>query len=316
MEKLPKSNRRVAGRSKYYLICAILCIVAIAASMMSSSVAFATEGGGGIYPNGAEGFMAGAVPPPGVYLLNYAQYYWADRFNDKNGNSMIPNFKVTVIADGVRLLYVTNIKILGADYGMHVILPVVYEDVHLPVGNKDITEFGELTFDPLVLSWHFSKNFHAVAACDVNAPIGGYDVTREANPGRNYWNVEPVLAFTYLSDGGIEASSKFMYDFNFKNLATDYTSGQEFHFDYTLAYHIKDWAFGVGGYYYKQTTNDVQDGLVVGPDGFKGQAFAIGPQVMYEYKNMHFILKWQNEMAVENKPEGNKLWFKFIYAFK
>ncbi len=41
--------------------------------------AFATEGGGGAYPNGAEGFMAGAVPPPGNYVINYALYLHGDR---------------------------------------------------------------------------------------------------------------------------------------------------------------------------------------------------------------------------------------------
>lgn len=32
--------------------------------------ALATEGGGGAYPNGAEDFMAGALPPPGTYFKN------------------------------------------------------------------------------------------------------------------------------------------------------------------------------------------------------------------------------------------------------
>jgi hypothetical protein len=155
-----------------------------------------------------------------------------------------------------------------------------------------------------------------VAGLDINIPIGGYDVTSIANAGRNYWNLEPAVAFTYLSDGGVEASSKFMYDYNFKNTKTDYLSGQEFHFDYTVAYHIKDCALGVGGYYYKQITDDKQGGVKVGPDGFKGQAFAIGPQAKYDYKNMSFIFKYQKEMAVENKPEGDKFWLKVIYAFK
>jgi len=31
-------------------------------------------GGGGSYPEGAESFMVGAVPPPGFYFKNYAYY--------------------------------------------------------------------------------------------------------------------------------------------------------------------------------------------------------------------------------------------------
>ena len=106
-----------------------------------------------------------------------------------------------------------------------------------------------------------------------------------------------------------------MYDFNTKNTATDYLSGQEFHFDYTIGKKIGAWSLGLGGYYYKQTTNDEQYGVKYGADGNKGQVLAFGPQVKYDYKNMSFILKYQTETLVENKPEGNTFWFKFVYAF-
>ena len=42
---------------------------------------------------------------------------------------------------------------------------------------------------------------------------------------------------------------------------------------------------------------------------------AIGPQAVYNYKNMSFTLKWQKEFEAENRPEGNNFWFKFMYAF-
>ncbi len=301
----------ISGRVKVIMV---IQAAIISFLLILGSVAFATEGGGSIYAGGNEDFMSGAAPPPGFYFINYTNYYWANRFNDKDGNSLIPGFKVRAIADAFRFIYVTKIKILGLDYAMHAIIPVVNLDVHLPNEKKNITEVGDVTLSPLILAWH-SKNLHAVAGLDINIPTGGYDVTRIANPGRNYWNLEPALAFTYLSDGGFEASSKFMYDYNFKNHETEYLSGQEFHFDYTLAYHIKNWSLGVGGFYYKQITDDKQDETKVGPDGFKGQAFAIGPQVKYDYKNMSFILKYQKEMAVENKPDGSKAWLKFVYAF-
>jgi len=107
-----------------------------------------------------------------------------------------------------------------------------------------------------------------------------------------------------------------MYDFNTENDDTDYQSGQEFHEDYTLGYHInKQWAAGIGGYYYCQMTNDELDGEKVGTDGFEGRVFAVGPVVQYGYKNMNFILKWQPEIEARNKPEGDKFWFNFVYAF-
>jgi hypothetical protein len=42
---------------------------------------------------------------------------------------------------------------------------------------------------------------------------------------------------------------------------------------------------------------------------------ALGPQATYSYKNMSFTLKWQKEFDAENRPEGDNIWFKFMFAF-
>ena len=117
-----------------------------------------------------------------------------------------------------------------------------------------------------------------------------------------------------MSDGGFDVSAKFMYDFNTRNDDTDYTSGQEFHVDYSIGKKFDNLSVGLGGYYYKQVTDDKQAGSKVG-DGNKGQAFGIGPQIKYDYKNMSFLLKYQAETAVKNRPDGDKFWLKFVYAF-
>jgi len=277
--------------------------------------AWATEGGGGAYPNGAEDFMVGALPPPGTYLLNYMLYYTADKFK----SDAFRSFDLDVFANTFRLIHVTKHQVLGASWGVQAFVPIVYQDVSVGIsGGPDLGDnrwgIGDIIIDPILLGWH-SKNFHAVAGLDIYLPVGTYDQDRLVNAGRNYWTFEPAVAFTYLSDGGFEVSAKFMYDFNTKNTDTEYLSGQEFHFDYTVGYHIKGWSLGVGGYYYYQTTNDELDGQKVGSDGFKGREWAIGPQVKYDYKNMMFTLKWQAELDAKNKPEGDRFWFKFLYAF-
>lgn len=274
----------------------------------------ATEGGGGAYPNGAEDFMSGAVPPPGTYFLNYLTYYSADKIKDGSGKSVVPDFDLKVTANVFRFLHVTKTQILGGYWGMHIFVPVVNVDVSLPIGSQSKTGIGDIIIDPLVLSWH-SKNWHFATGVDIYIPTGQYDKNRLANVGRNYWTFEPIIAFTYLSDNGFDVSSKIMYDINTENKDTDYRSGQEFHFDYTVAKKFDKWSLGIGGYYYKQLTSDKVNGQKVASDGNKGQAFAVGPQIKYDHKNMSFILKYQKEMEVKNKPEGDKFWFKLVYAF-
>lgn len=106
-----------------------------------------------------------------------------------------------------------------------------------------------------------------------------------------------------------------MYDYNFKNMTTDYRSGQEFHFDHLLGQHYCNWMFGVGGQFYQQITNDEFPGQAADFDGNKGQAFSIGPAIQYQYKNMFFNLKYQHDVIAENRSSCQKLWFRFVYAF-
>ena len=294
---------------------AFVAAVLIAGFIGASGTASATEGGGGAYPNGAEDFMAGALPPPGTYFKNYLTYYRATTLKDNNGNDLVGDFKLSVLADVLRLVHVTNVQVFGANWALHAFLPLAYQDVKFSGATDDRYGVGDIIVDPIILGWH-SGNFHVTAGLDIYIPVGSYNKDRLANIGRNYWTFEPVLGMTYLSDGGFEISAKFMYDINLENEDTDYRSGQEFHFDYTVGYHVdKRWAVGLGGYYYLQTTEDEQNGVKAGPDGFEGRVFSIGPQVQYGYRNMSFTLKWQPEFEARNKPEGDKFWFNLVYAF-
>jgi len=295
---------------KSFVICIVLVLFSL--FIVTQREASATEFGGGAYPNGAEDFMSGAVPPPGTYFLNYFTYYTADKLKIKDGSD-IDDFDLKVTANTFRLLHVTKQQIFGGYWGMHVFVPVVNVDIDMMGKSDNKFNIGDIIVDPFILSWH-SKNWHFATGLDIYIPTGSYNEKDLANIGRNYWTFEPIFAFTFLSDSGFEVSSKFMYDLNTKNSDTEYKSGQEFHFDYLVGYQFKPWSIGLNGYYYKQITGDELDGDKVG-DGFKGEAFAFGPAIKYDYNNMMFDLKYQHEVSVENKPEGDKFWFKFVYAF-
>lgn len=307
-EVLIFSKRKTFSCLKRYFI---LTLFLLAVLSLSGECVFATEGGGNAYPTGAEDFMSGAVPPPGTYFINYFLYYSPDEFKNVS-----EDIKIEGLVNVFRLIHITKHKIFGGFWGMHIFVPVwnleVTNPLH-PIGKQSRAGLGDIIIDPFILSWH-TKNWHFATGLDIYLPTGRYDKNDLANISRNYFTFEPIFAFTYLSDSGYEVSSKFMYDFNTENEDTDYHSGQEFHFDYTVGKKFGNLSAGVGGYYYKQITNDKQNNQKVG-DGNKGQAIAYGPQIKYDYKNMSFILKYQIETDVENKPEGDKVWFKFVYAF-
>lgn len=101
-----------------------------------------------------------------------------------------------------------------------------------------------------------------------------------------------------------------MYDFNLRNSDTDYRSGQELHADYSLGWGVGyGWVLGVGGYIYRQTTDDRQNGDRL--EDNKGRAFAIGPSIKYSGASGWFVTaKWQKESDVRNRPEGEAYWIK------
>lgn len=284
--------------------------VAALALFCAAPDARATEAGSQ-YPNGAESFMAGAVPPPGFYFINYLTHYSADRVNDSNGDKVPVKFNLNATAEVARFIWTSPHQILGAYWGMHLLLPVVRLDYDLGGTSYNKTGLGDITFNPVILSWH-SKNLHVAAGVDINMPTGQYDKTKPLNIGANYWGIEPLVAATYLSDGGFEASVKLMFAYNTENHDTDYRSGRDFHMDYLIGQHVGDWTLGASGYWFHQLTDDTRNGVDIDN---RGRAFAIGPAVKYDFNGMSLIGKWQHEVMAENRPQGDKLWLKFVMAF-
>ncbi|WP_332671922.1 SphA family protein [Aromatoleum sp.] len=300
--------------------------VALATAVVGNATA---KEGGDQYPNGAENWLAGAVPPPGNYFLNYFGYYDA-KLRDGDGDK-VPGTSVRAWFDALRFIKMTNTKILGGDWGMHLIVPFVSQDVKLGGPGASASGVGDITINPIIVAWH-TPNLHWTVALDFNLPTGKYESgDPRKSIGTNYWSIEPIFAVTWLSDSGWELSGKFMYNIKRKNEdfrpapgapKMDYDSGDDFHMDYVAGKHFGPWAVGLSGYYLKQTTDDELEGetLAAVPGlwsrGRKGEVFAIGPSVSYTAKSgTMFIAQWQRETSAENRFRGDKAWFKLVLPF-
>ena len=278
--------------------------------LLAGGIAHAKEGGDQ-YPNGAENWFAGAVPPPGNYFINYFGN-WSGKLKDGEGNNHPSGLKLNATFESVRFLQVTKQTLLGGSWAWHVIVPVVDLEIGPPGGKAGRTGMGDITVNPLIIAWH-GKEWHTVAGLDINLPTGAYGSDARKNIGTNYYSFEPIFGVSYLGSNGWEVSAKFMYNIKTKNTDTDYRSGDEFHMDYLVGKNIGNWGIGVSGYYLKQVTNDKQNGVKVNADGNRGQVFAIGPSVKYRTKGgTHFIAQWQHETKVENRFGGDKVWLKMI----
>ena len=78
-----------------------------------SPLAQATESGADSIGAGAEGFLAGALPPAGWYGVFYANHYHASQFNNEDGKSSVPGFGLTADVLVPRLLYMSDSRLWG-----------------------------------------------------------------------------------------------------------------------------------------------------------------------------------------------------------
>ena len=323
---------------KLFLLLAVLVMVSF--GLFHASVVLAGEGYGNHYPGGNEDFMAGALPPAGTSVfINYLVDYNSTTLRADNGSrqgigsAQNPkvSFNLNVLINAFRYVKVTNIRLMGGDLIWHIIVPVGYQKVSMDaspavdLGTQAKTALGDIEAG-IGIAWHPSKTFHHVGALDIVAPTGAYDKNDLSNLGRNYWSISPLWAVTYLGDKdspipGFELSAKMMYWFNTINTATSYTSGQEFAADYLIGQHVGNWAFGINGHYLYQTTKDKQYGSTAydpftgAQTGVQGTYFSAGPAISYNIPHGCLTFKYQRDLYAENRPEGDKFWLKWVFAF-
>ncbi len=287
-------------------------------------------GGGQHYPNGAEGFLCGIAPGPGLYLVNYTTWYSASSYRDDSGDDIKDiDFHVNVVAEAPRLLYFFDYKIFGAIYGVYLTVPAYYANVKLTKGAFKIIDdsfsgTGDLVFSPLILGWHYKRLLHWIFSFDINAPSGHYNGRHPATTiiSRNIWSFMPNLSATLIVGPGIDISMKFLYEFhtnnqkhiNFLGQKATLEPGSELHIDYAVGIPLsRDLRIGINGFFYQQLEDDKINKKNVKND--RGRAFAIGPAVKYAGEDWAIILKEQFEIWVKNRPKGNVTWLKIQYRF-
>jgi hypothetical protein len=236
-------------------------------------------------------------------------------------------------------------------YSVALAVPYTWLKVHAPVINskgmfvpaKDTDNgFGDIEMFPVMLNWAEpgeNKYFHCLSQYQTEfgifAPTGHFHNTGLANIGRNYWTFEPSAVASYLvvpSDTpryAFQLTTSAGFDFNTKNGATHYQTGDQFHLDGTLAaYRVLSGGegepsatagVGVSGFFYQQITGDTGRGAILG--SFEAMTTGVGPDLSYIYKNkggdvtIAGEVKWLPELSVSNRLSGNIVWLKLIIAW-
>jgi hypothetical protein len=279
---------------------------------IAAPVSDATELGASVYPAGVETVLPGMAPPPGgTMFLEFNNFYMANGLANSKGQSELPGFHLRVSAFAVKIVHNWGVRVLGGTLVSTAAVPFLYERLTAPFGAGGKTGFGNPDIQVAAVayakgSWNWWYGY------DLYTPGFSYNKNDLINIGQHNFASAPEGAFTFLPKrGSFEISSRFQYIVNGVNSQTDYKSGGEFVWEYDAMKKItRHLSVGANGFWYRQLTNDLQNGLRVG-DGNRGRDFAFGPEIKYHIGRCALIAKYEKDMLVQNRPIGNAFWLQF-----
>ena len=261
---------------------------------------------GSHYPVGAEGINGASLPPPGFYLRDYNFFYTADKVN---GLPVKANIFAYVQAP--RLIWMTKQEILGANYGMDIIVPFAYKDVNAAFGIDQQLNLADIQVEPVLLSWHL-KQFDFSAGYAVWAPSGHFDastpVKQLTSPGSGFWSHMLTLGAVWHPDEQKTWSFSLLgrYELCHEQQDTHLTPGNMGTLEWGVSKSVAQGVdVGVVGYYQQQITKDGG----VGASTEHSRVVGVGPEisVFWQKPALFTSLRYEYEAVAIDRPKGNTI---------
>jgi hypothetical protein len=258
---------------------------------------------GSHYPVGAEGIKGGSLPPPGIYLRDYNFFYTASKVD-----GLPVDIDIFAYVQAPRLIWITKQQILGANYGMDIIVPFAYKNVSAPFGSGDKFNLADIQVEPLLLSWHFQK-FDVAAGYAVWVPSGNFDASTPLNyltsPGNGYWSHMLTLGGVWYPDEKKTWAVSLLnrYEICHEQDQTRVTPGNMVTLEWGVSKtigHATD--IGLIGYYQQQVTDDSGTGAATSQSHVVG----VGPEIstFWAKPGLFTSLRYVWEADAKDRPQG------------
>lgn len=290
----------------------------IASLALLASLAGLNTHAEGHYVAGVEGLQGASVPPPGNYYLGYLVHYDVNSFRAPGTKDDLPGSNtasVTALAN--RFVRITGTKLLGADYGYEIIVPVVSTSLKLgAVGLDDSSSgVGDVYLGPLVLGWHGAQ-WDAVAAAGLWLDSGKDD--KPSSPGKGYKSTMLTGGATYYFDAAkaVSGSALFRFERHGRDSA-GVRAGNQLTLEWGVGKNLGTFQTGLVGYSQWQTSNDQGAGL----SDKRAERHAIGAEVVYPVPGAGLFLKGAlyKEFSVKAgngaEAKGNMVRVSLVKAF-
>ncbi|RKR10074.1 hypothetical protein C8C83_1743 [Flavobacterium sp. 90] len=314
-----KFNQRQA--SKFILVLALLFICLSGNAQLK---------GGHIL--GAMGLQSGTQNPVNtlsVYIPGY--FYSASSLRNANGDKSIANPDLTMTITGVGASYVSDFKILGANYGATVLLPFAANTIQgNSVNATNSLAYTDTYIQPIQLGWH-NKRADFVFSYQMYLPTGRFTAGASDNTGLGmfmnefsggttlFFNDKKTFHFSVLA----------AYELNGKKKDTDIKTGDILSVEGGLGrtFYMMNaektapkGILNAGLIYYLQykVTNDKIPVPIFGTiETDKDRVAGIGAEINYYHIGCSTSagFRWIGEVEAVNRFQGNTFFLTLAHVF-
>ncbi|MCD0469552.1 transporter [Flavobacterium sp. JAS] len=281
---------------------------------------------------GAMGLQSGTQTPENtlsVYVPGY--FYTASSLRDANGDKALANPDLTMSITGAGASYVSDFKILGANYGATVLIAFAANTIQ---GNSlNATNSLALTdtyIQPVQLGWH-NKRADFVFSYQMYLPTGKFTAGASDNSGlgmfMNEFSAGTTLFFNDKKT--IHFSALASYEINGKKKDTDIKTGDILSIEGGLGktfYMLNAEKTAPTGilnagliYYlqYKMTSDKIPVPIIGTVEGDKDHIGGIGAEINYYHIGCSTSagFRWIGEIDAVNRFQGNTFFLTLAHVF-
>lgn len=246
----------------------------------------------------------------------------ANRFLDADGNRQPAPTQLETQAVATQLAWLSNTRILGANWGAEFILPIARVELDLnPMVGEARMGFGDLFVSPLVLQWPelelFGRPYWQRFNFNVTLPVGDYDPDRLVNLGSNAYRINPHYAFSWFATDEWELSGRVHFLWNGRNRnpatalrADSIQPGRAVHTNLAVSREVAPGLrIGLSGYHLRQISDDRIDGQKIA--GSREQVIGFGPGLRRQRGPQVLFFHIYRETAVRNRPHRHQVIFRY-----
>ncbi len=296
---------------KFFMLFFILLLLTFAMSW---------AGEAGHYVCGIGGLKCASLPPPGLYYCQYNVLYTASSLKGTDGSELPVGFDLDIRGVISRIAWMTKYKVLGANYGMDMIIPYLrIESAMSSAGILDqMSGLCDIGIEPVVLSWS-KPRYDLSTGIAFFLPTGRYNIARPSSPGKNFSTTMFSLGGTYYFDEkktwSVSALSR--YETHGTNSDKNISPGNTFSLDWGVGRTIisKNHLLNVGlvGYLQRQVTDDTGTGVNY-DNSIHDKVYALGLEANFtSFKGKYTLsICHFNEYSAIDRPEGRITNITFI----